>query len=47
MSSSDGIINLLEKRTDVAIRIGKLEDSTLHARTLGQSKLHLVASLTT
>lgn len=44
LSSSDGIINLLEKRTDVAIRIGKLEDSTLHARTLGQSKLHLVAS---
>lgn len=44
LSASDGIINLLEKRTDVAIRIGKLEDSTLHARTLGLSKLHLVAS---
>ncbi|MFP3701571.1 LysR substrate-binding domain-containing protein, partial [Burkholderia sp. SIMBA_013] len=34
----------LEQRTDVAIRIGGLEDSTLHARLLGRSPLHLVAS---
>ncbi len=44
LSSSDGIIDLLEKRTDVAIRIGELQDSSLHARFLGRSRLHLVAS---
>src|SRR5690606_34891211 len=36
--------DLLEKRTDVAIRIGKLNDSTLHARPLGKSALYVVAS---
>jgi DNA-binding transcriptional LysR family regulator len=44
LTSSDGIIDLLEKRTDVAIRVGRLMDSTLHARYLGQSRLHIVAS---
>lgn len=44
LSASDDIINLLEQRTDVAIRIGSLQDSTLHARPLGRSPLHLVAS---
>lgn len=44
LTSSDGIIDLLEKRTDVAIRVGRLTDSTLHARYLGKSKLHLLAS---
>ncbi|MDT8878825.1 LysR family transcriptional regulator [Halomonas saccharevitans] len=44
LSASDNIINLLEQRTDVAIRIGDLEDSTLHARPLGRSPLQLVAS---
>jgi DNA-binding transcriptional LysR family regulator len=44
LSSSDGIINLLEKQTDVAIRIGGMSDSTLHARLLGESPLHIVAS---
>lgn len=42
--SSDSIIDLLEKRTDVAIRIGRLTDSSLHARYLGDSKLRLVAT---
>ncbi|MGO2501620.1 MAG: LysR substrate-binding domain-containing protein [Cobetia marina] len=44
LSAGDDIINLLEQRTDVAIRIGELEDSTLHAKVLGRSTLHLVAS---
>ncbi|MFG6137427.1 LysR substrate-binding domain-containing protein [Halomonas sp. B23F22_10] len=44
LSASDDVINLLEQRTDVAIRIGGLEDSTLHARSLGRSPLQLVAS---
>jgi len=34
----------LEQRTDLAIRIGDLDNSTLHARTLGSSALHVVAS---
>ncbi|GAC06103.1 MAG: LysR substrate-binding domain-containing protein [Paraglaciecola chathamensis] len=42
--SNESIIDLIEKRTDVAIRIGQLEDSNLHARLLGNSQLHLVAS---
>lgn len=37
-------IDLLERRTDVAIRIGALRDSSLHARTLGTSRLRLLAS---
>ncbi|KPM75562.1 LysR family transcriptional regulator [Cobetia sp. UCD-24C] len=44
LSAADDIINLLEQRTDVAIRIGELDDSTLHAKVLGRSTLHLVAS---
>ncbi len=42
--ANENIIDLLEKRTDVAIRIGRLEDSNLHARLLGRSPLHIVAS---
>ncbi len=37
-------IDLLERRTDIAIRIGALRDSTLHARPLGASRLRLLAS---
>ncbi|MGE8357351.1 MAG: LysR substrate-binding domain-containing protein, partial [Microvirgula sp.] len=44
LHSSEQIIDLLEQRTDIAIRIGPLRDSTLHARALGSSRLRLLAS---
>jgi len=44
LASSDQFIDLLEKRTDVAIRIGHLQDSTLHARLLGQSRRRILAA---
>ncbi|MET1068552.1 MAG: LysR family transcriptional regulator [Pseudomonas prosekii] len=44
LNSNDLIIDLLEQSTDIAIRIGALADSTLHARSLGCSPLHIVAS---
>lgn len=37
-------IDLLERRTDIAIRIGALRDSTLHARPLCTSRLRILAS---
>lgn len=42
--SSERNIDLLENRIDVAIRIGKLADSSLHAVSLGQSKRRILAS---
>ncbi|UTV30483.1 LysR substrate-binding domain-containing protein [Photobacterium atrarenae] len=44
MTSHEGYVDLLEKQTDVAIRIGRLTDSTLHARSLGKSELYMVTS---
>lgn len=44
LNSNDQIADLLEHRTDIAIRIGALNDSTLHARPLSSSPLHLLAS---
>lgn len=44
ISSNDSLINLIEKRVDIAIRIGKLADSNLYAKHLGNSPLHIVAS---
>jgi DNA-binding transcriptional LysR family regulator len=44
LSSNEGIVDLIENRTDVAFRIGILKDSTLHARPLGVSRLRILAS---
>ncbi|MBG8562550.1 LysR family transcriptional regulator [Pseudomonas qingdaonensis] len=44
LNTDDLIIDLLEQSTDIAIRIGELADSSLHARSLGCSPLHVLAS---
>jgi DNA-binding transcriptional LysR family regulator len=44
LDTDEGYIDLLERRTDVAIRIGQLQDSTLHARPLCTSRLRVLAS---
>lgn len=44
LNSNDQIIDLLEHKTDVAIRFGQLSDSSLHARLLCRSRLYIVAS---
>ncbi len=44
LHTSDLFTDLLEHRTDVALRIGSLRDSTLHARPLGTSRLRVLAS---
>lgn len=44
LNSNEGIIDLIERRTDVAFRIGPLKDSTLHARPIGSSRVRVLAS---
>lgn len=44
ITSNEGFIDLLERRVDMAIRIGELEDSTLHSRFLGRTNIRLLAS---
>lgn len=46
LDTDDLNIDLLERRTDIAIRIGPLRDSTLHARPLATSRLRVLASPT-
>jgi DNA-binding transcriptional LysR family regulator len=44
LHSSENIVDLIEHRADVAVRIGTLRDSTLHARPLASYRLRLLAS---
>ncbi|MBG6221429.1 MULTISPECIES: LysR family transcriptional regulator [unclassified Janthinobacterium] len=44
LSSNEQIADLLAQRTDIAIRIGAPVDSSLHARALSASPLHVLAT---
>jgi DNA-binding transcriptional LysR family regulator len=44
LNSNEGFIDLLERRTDVAIRIGRMKDSTLHSRPIGTTRIRVLAS---
>ncbi len=44
LTNHDQVIDLLEHKTDIAIRFGDLYDSSLHARLLCRSRLYIVAS---
>ncbi|GGP17985.1 LysR family transcriptional regulator [Silvimonas iriomotensis] len=44
LNASDTIIDLLEQRTDIAIRHGQLQDSSLHARFMGHTRLRVLAA---
>lgn len=44
LNSNDTIVDLIERRTDIAFRIGPLKDSTLHAASLGGSRIRVQAS---
>jgi Transcriptional regulator len=44
LTSNDGIIDLFERRTGLAIRSDALRDSSLHARALGSRRLRVLVS---
>lgn len=44
LNSNEGNIDLLERRTDLALRIGHLKDSSLHAVPIGRSRVRVLAS---
>lgn len=43
--SSENFINLIERKVDIAIRVGELTDSSLKARKLMTSYRRVLASL--
>ena len=44
LSLSDDVVDLYLDRTDIAIRVGKLQDSNLMARKIGETRRRIVAS---
>lgn len=44
LALSDMIVDLVEERADIAVRIGPLRDTSLRAKKLGHSRMVLVAS---
>lgn len=44
LTLTDAVVDLVEERADIAIRIGPLRDTSLRAKKLGHSRMLLVAS---
>lgn len=44
VSLSDGVVDLIEERADIAIRVGPMRDSSLKARKLFESRMVVVAA---
>jgi DNA-binding transcriptional LysR family regulator len=44
LTLSDAVVDLIEERADIALRIGPLRDTRLHAKKLGHSRMAVVAS---